>query len=116
MKKYSRDYRVAVRAYNSAWRFLCREMHLKHVKSIKLSKKKIEYGRDLQKIKVMDDNSKMPFGKFKNEKMANVPASYLMWLHRESKCYGDLKKYIEDNMEALQQEIESGNNRGQKGY
>jgi uncharacterized protein (DUF3820 family) len=55
----------------------------------------------------MDDNSKMPFGKYQNEKLANVPASYLLWLHKERKCYGELKKYIEDNMDVLKSEVEN---------
>jgi uncharacterized protein (DUF3820 family) len=54
----------------------------------------------------MDDYSRMPFGKYKNEKMANVPASYLLWLHKEGKCFGELKRYIEENMPVLKEEIE----------
>lgn len=52
----------------------------------------------------MGDTSIMPFGKYKGEKLANVPASYLLWLHKENKCFGELKKYIEDNMDGLKQE------------
>ena len=54
----------------------------------------------------MNDNSRMPFGKYVNEKMANVPAHYLLWLHKESKCFGELKKYIEDNLDVLREEID----------
>jgi uncharacterized protein (DUF3820 family) len=54
----------------------------------------------------MTDTSRMPFGKFKNEKMANVPAEYLLWLHKEGKCFGELRQYIEENMSILQEEIE----------
>lgn len=53
----------------------------------------------------MTDTSRMPFGKYKNEKMANVPADYLLWLHKESKCFGELKEYIEENMSVLEDEI-----------
>lgn len=31
----------------------------------------------------LTDESLMPFGKHKGEKMANVPASYLLWLYDE---------------------------------
>jgi uncharacterized protein (DUF3820 family) len=54
----------------------------------------------------MDDNSRMPFGKHKNEKLANVPADYLIWLHKEGKCFGELKNYIDENMDVLKDEIE----------
>ena len=53
----------------------------------------------------MDDNSRMPFGKHKNEKLANVPAHYLIWLYKEGKCFGELKKYIEENMSILEEEV-----------
>lgn len=33
------------------------------------------------KIQKFDDNSIMPFGKYKGVAMANVPASYLLWLY-----------------------------------
>ena len=49
----------------------------------------------------MDDNSIMPFGKYKGEKMANVPASYLLWIYDEPFCTGELKKYIKENMDAI---------------
>jgi uncharacterized protein (DUF3820 family) len=54
----------------------------------------------------MTDTSRMPFGKYKNEKMANVPADYLLWLHKEQKCFGELKEYIEENLDVLREEIE----------
>lgn len=54
----------------------------------------------------MTDTSPMLFGKFKNHKMANVPADYLLWLLKEGKCYGALKKYIEENIDVLKEEIE----------
>ncbi len=52
----------------------------------------------------MNDNSIMPFGKYHGEKMANVPASYLIWLYNENKCAGELRKYIFDNIEDLRNE------------
>lgn len=49
----------------------------------------------------MDDNDIMPFDKYKGAKMANVPDTYLLWLH-ETGCYhSGVKKYIEDNLDSL---------------
>lgn len=53
----------------------------------------------------MKDDSLMPFGKYKGEKMANIPADYLLWLYENGKCYGEVKEYIKDNWEVLQTEI-----------
>ncbi len=47
----------------------------------------------------MDDNSLMPFGEHKGEKLGNIPAEYFIWLHKNNRCYGQLKKYIEDNFD-----------------
>lgn len=53
----------------------------------------------------LTDESPMPFGKHKGEKMVNVPADYLLWLHENNKCSAEVKEYIEDNMEILLNEI-----------
>lgn len=55
---------------------------------------------------MMTDKSKIPSGKFKGEALANVPADYLLWLLQNGKCFGELKRYIEDNEEVLLQEVE----------
>lgn len=52
------------------------------------------------------DNSPMPYGKYKGTKMANVPASYLLWLYDNSKCDRDVKNYITDNIPVLKKEID----------
>ena len=49
----------------------------------------------------LTDESPMPMGKHKGEKMANVPAKYLIWLYEQTKPIID---YIEDNMDALNKE------------
>lgn len=54
----------------------------------------------------LTDNSRMPFGKHKNEKMANVPANYLLWLYESNKCNKEVREYIEDNMDILLEEQE----------
>jgi uncharacterized protein (DUF3820 family) len=57
---------------------------------------------------MITDESIMQFGKFKGEKLANVPASYLIWLHKENKAFGDLKKYIDENLQVLEAELKRG--------
>lgn len=56
-------------------------------------------------MKTMDDNSLMPFGKHKGEKMIDVPAAYLLWLYENGKCYGEVRAYIEDNMQVIKDQI-----------
>lgn len=61
----------------------------------------------------LTDESIMPFGKYKDEKMANVPASYLLWLYDEytlpNPRFGfinrDVLAYIEENLDVLKEEI-----------
>ena len=53
----------------------------------------------------LTDESLMPLGKYKGEKMANVPASYLIWLYDENKCNRNVREYIEDNLDVIQEEI-----------
>ncbi len=52
----------------------------------------------------MDDNSIMPYGKYQGQKMANVPASYLIWLYNENKCAGEVRQYVYKNLEDLKME------------
>lgn len=54
----------------------------------------------------LNDNSFMPFGKYKGEKMENVPASYLLWLYDNNVTNKDVKQYIEDNLDVLEKEVE----------
>jgi len=54
----------------------------------------------------LTDNDPMPWGKYKGDKMINVPASYLIWLHTNNKCDKEVKQYIEDNMDVLTKEQE----------
>jgi uncharacterized protein (DUF3820 family) len=61
----------------------------------------------------MNDESVMPLGKYKGEKMANIPPDYLIWLYENAKVYGDvmaeIKDYIKDNLDVLKAEIEYKN-------
>ena len=52
------------------------------------------------------DDSLMTFGKYQGQKLANIPASYLLWLYDNNRAYPKLKAYIIENMDALRKEIE----------
>ena len=53
----------------------------------------------------MTDDSIMPFGKHKGEKLANVPAAYMLWLHENGNTFGGLKTYLQENEEVFRAEI-----------
>lgn len=53
----------------------------------------------------MKDESIMPIGKYKGEKLANVPSEYLLWLYENGNVFGELKAYIKDNLEVIKSEI-----------
>lgn len=58
----------------------------------------------------MDDNSIMPFGKYKGQKLANVPADYLIWLKENNKRNvgnSEVMDYIQENIEILKQDAKS---------
>jgi uncharacterized protein (DUF3820 family) len=53
------------------------------------------------------DNSPMPLGKYKGDKLGSVPSGYLLYIYEQGIneiLYPELKKYIEDNMQVLKQE------------
>lgn len=56
----------------------------------------------------MDDNTPMPFGIHKGKKLANVPPKYLIWLY-ETGMHGQLKEYIEDNLDVLKKQVDYEN-------
>lgn len=53
---------------------------------------------------MVNDNTIMWFGDHKGKKLANVPDWYLRNLYRSGKAYGDIKDYIEDNLETIDPE------------
>lgn len=60
----------------------------------------------------LNDNSEMPFGKYKGTKMANVPADYLMYLYENGDLNGrsgrKVYRYIHNNLDAIKQELKNG--------
>lgn len=53
----------------------------------------------------LTDESIMPFGQYKGQKLEDVPAAYLIWLLDNNKCGKDLRQYIMDNMDVLRKEV-----------
>lgn len=53
----------------------------------------------------LTDTSLMPFGVHAGLKMANVPATYLLWLHKQPNCPENVKEYVLDNLEILENEV-----------
>lgn len=53
----------------------------------------------------LDDTSLMPFGKYKGTKLANVPASYLLFIYDNYQLHENLKEYIKKNKDVLQAEV-----------
>ena len=53
----------------------------------------------------MTDESIMPIGKYKGQKLANIPAEYLLWLLENGNTYGELKQYLIENKEVFVSEI-----------
>lgn len=62
---------------------------------------------------MMDDNSIMPYGKHRGEKLANVPAAYLIWMYDNKKLSPELKKYCEENIEVLKIQKKQEDNKKQ---
>jgi len=58
---------------------------------------------------MLTDNSLIPFGKYTGQKLANVPASYLIWIFENNKCTAEIAKYINENMDVLKEEIKREN-------
>lgn len=56
------------------------------------------------------DNSKMPFGKYKDYPMAIVPADYLLFLYDNDRG-GRVSDYIKSNIDVLIKESKSGKNK-----
>lgn len=52
----------------------------------------------------MTDESLMPFGRYKGMKLANVPASYLLFINEQSYVRGHLKNYITNNLDVLKEQ------------
>ena len=54
---------------------------------------------------MLTDDSIMPFGKYIDTKMANVPASYLKYRYDTDICYGEVKEYIKENLDIITKQV-----------
>ncbi len=52
----------------------------------------------------LTDKSPMPYGKHKGKQLANVPADYLLWLYKNNKCNAQVKAYVIDNLEVINEQ------------
>jgi phage I-like protein len=61
----------------------------------------------------LEDASLMPYGKYKDQKMIDVPASYLLWMHEQIRKMAPNKRslqqklvfdYVKTNYQALEKE------------
>lgn len=59
----------------------------------------------------LKDSDPMPYGKYKDRKMEEVPASYLMYLYENNRTNHQVKQYILLNWDTIQQEIKQGINK-----
>jgi hypothetical protein len=59
----------------------------------------------------LTDDSIMPFGDHKGQKMVNVPAKRLLWYYDQQWIvnWPYVKRYIEENIDVLQQEVKTNN-------
>ena len=62
----------------------------------------------------LTDESLMPWGKYKGEKMADVPASYLIWIYENGKYNMDFGRYVLDNWDGLKLEVKRENEKKRK--
>jgi len=53
---------------------------------------------------MIKDSEIMPFGKHKGEKLANVPADYLLYMHNNCAIFGKVKQYVDENYDLLTKE------------
>lgn len=53
----------------------------------------------------LTDESLMPWGMHQGKPMTDVPADYLVWLYENNKVRGDVKRYIQANLETLKMQI-----------
>jgi hypothetical protein len=51
------------------------------------------------------DESLMPFGKYKGQALANVPAHYLLWCYENIDLRDPLKTYIVSNLDVIKDEV-----------
>lgn len=56
----------------------------------------------------LTDHTPMPFGRYRGKAMIDVPAHYLLWLFDQGCDHEGVKRYINDNLDALRKEAGRG--------
>lgn len=54
---------------------------------------------------IYTDETPFPYGKFTGVPMQDVPASYLIWMYDRNKLTEPLSRYVEENLDVLEQEL-----------
>lgn len=57
----------------------------------------------------LTDSDLMPQGKFKGQTMETVPYWHLLWLADQPFCRADVKQYVEENRDVLNEEYKRAN-------
>lgn len=60
-------------------------------------------------MQILTDNDPMPQGKFKGDKMEDVPYWHLLWLADQPFCRADVRAYVEENRDVLNEEQKRAN-------
>jgi uncharacterized protein (DUF3820 family) len=59
----------------------------------------------MNSLPALTDEDPMPFGKYKGQRMADVPASYLAWLKDQGCSHPQLSAYIRNSWSAILSEL-----------
>ena len=62
--------------------------------------------KDPSSCLALTDESPMPFGKYKGEKLGEVPSSYLLWFFEQkwASDWPELYDYVEEHYETLEED------------
>lgn len=64
--------------------------------------------REIKPLELLTDESIMPMGKHKGEKMIDVPAKYLLYMYESEMLSNErVKLYVEDNLEVIKQQTKT---------
>ena len=58
---------------------------------------------------IVTDDTIMWFGEHKGKSMGNVPDSYLLSLYNSGKAFGDIKIYLDKNIDAIKSNVNNQN-------
>ena len=54
---------------------------------------------------MLNDSSKMPFGKYTGIRLVDIPSNYLIWIYENKKCNAEIAEYIKENLDVLKKEV-----------